>query len=81
MALEITRAFLPPEEPTQDDPSWSLETPIRFLSLAKQAGCKFTFGSDAHAPERQKQLPELTTFIEAVGITEDDVLELPPVLT
>lgn len=72
VGIEVTLSYFPPEPPT-----WSIETPIRFLSLAKSAGCKFTFGSDAHAPERQRQLPELRAFIEAVGITEDDVLTVP----
>jgi histidinol phosphatase-like PHP family hydrolase len=70
VALEITTGFLPslPERP------FSIETPIRFLSLAQQAGCKFTLGTDAHSPEAQKRLPELAVITHGAGITEEDML-------
>jgi len=73
VALEITTGFLP----SQPENAFSVETPIRFLSLAKQAGCKFTLGSDAHNPEAQKRLPELAAITKAVGVTEQDILSLP----
>lgn len=72
VALEVTVGFV--AAPTGG--RFSEETPVRFLSLAKKAGCKFTFGSDAHDPEGQKQLPKLERLVEAVGITEEDVLRV-----
>jgi len=72
VAVEITTGFLP----SQHQEPFSIETPIRFLSLAKEAGCKFTFGTDAHDPERQKRLPELMCFVRAIGITKDDLSPL-----
>ena len=73
VAIEITRAFLP----AAPHPQFSIETPIRFLSIAKQAGCTFTLGTDAHEPETQKRLPELAALTRAAGVTEEDV---PPIL-
>ncbi len=73
VALEITTAFLA----TQPEDTFSVETPIRFLSIAKQAGCKFTLGTDAHNPEAQKRLPELAAITKAVSITEEDILSMP----
>ncbi len=72
-AIEITTVFLP----IRNNNTFSVETPIRFLSIAKQAGCKFTFGSDAHDPTVQKMLPKLTQIIKASGITKDDILTIP----
>ncbi len=69
--IEVTTAFLPSPES-----NFSLETPVRFLSLAKRAGCRFTFGSDAHSPKTQQQLPELMRIVEAVGITDEELLPL-----
>ncbi|MCD6416914.1 MAG: hypothetical protein J7M08_09510 [Planctomycetes bacterium] len=74
VGIEITTGFLTP--PTGGP--FSPETPIRILSLAKQAGCKFTLGSDAHSPEGQKRLPELAGLTDAVGITDEDILMVRP---
>lgn len=70
VALEITTGFIPKAE------RFSIETPLRFLALAKRAGCKFTLGSDAHTPEVQKRLPELARIVEALKLTEEDFLPL-----
>ena len=70
VAIEITTHFLP----SGPGKNFSIETPIRLLSIAKQAGCKFTLGTDAHSPREQKRLPELAPLIEAVGVTEEDML-------
>ena len=72
VAVEITTGFLP----SQHMEPFSTETPIRFLSLAREAGCKFTFGTDAHDPKRQRRLPELMHFVRTVGITEEDLSPL-----
>jgi histidinol phosphatase-like PHP family hydrolase len=69
VALEITTAFIP----THSARSFSIETPIRFLSLAKQAGCKFTLGTDAHSPEAQMRLPELVALTKPIGLTGEDI--------
>jgi histidinol phosphatase-like PHP family hydrolase len=72
VAIEITIGFIP----CPPESSFSIDTPIRFLSIAKQAGCMFTFGTDAHSPAAQRRLPELTRLTKAVGITEEDMLPI-----
>ncbi len=68
VAIEITTGYLNPEP--------RRASAIRFLTLAKQAGCRFTFGSDAHDLPRMHRLPELVCFIKALGLTEEDILPL-----
>jgi len=68
VAIEITTAFIPKPHA----PQFSIETPLRFLALAKQAGCRFTLATDAHAPTAQQRLPELSVFIETLGLTRED---------
>ena len=70
VALEVTTGFLP--NPSRGVPT--LDTPTRFLSLARQAGCRFTLGTDAHEPAAQRRLPELQIVLEAAGITDEDML-------
>jgi len=72
VAIEITRGFVPPG-PQADRPTWSLETPVRFLSLAKDAGCKFTFASDTHTLEGVGSVKEIKPIVEALGLTPDDL--------
>ncbi len=49
VGIEITLGFLPRGEDGYGEIDASIETPLRYLNLAKQAGCKFTLGSDAHS--------------------------------
>jgi len=70
VGVEITTGFLPPNHGIP----FSIETPTRFLSIAKQAGCRFSFGSDAHNPDQQRRLPELARFVRIIGLTENDLL-------
>ncbi len=71
-ALEITPIFIPPKI----DPLFSIDTPARFLSIARDMGCKFTFGTDAHDFEGQKRLPELAVVADMAGIHDEDVLNI-----
>ena len=56
--------------------NFSRSTPIRFLSLAKQAGCKFTLGSDSHSLEAFKVLPKLQELAKELGITDQNIHQL-----
>lgn len=76
VALEITTSFLPPDPPSAPG-GWRLETPARFLRLAREAGCRFTFGSDAHNAAQQQRLPHLAPLIAEAGITLTDILPPP----
>ena len=78
VALEITVSFLP-RIPLGAIPgrTWSLETPLRVLTLAKEAGCRFTFGSDSHALDELERIHELQSFVTHLGLTEADVARVP----
>jgi histidinol phosphatase-like PHP family hydrolase len=71
IGIEINAGFLP-----RSGRNFSLETPTRVLSLAKQAGCKFTFGSDSHSLENLHWVLYLEVFVESLGLTQDDILPL-----
>lgn len=70
VALEITVSFLP--DPAKNR-FFSLETPVRALTLARQAGCKFVFGSDAHSPGRLGRIHELEYFVRALKLDAGDM--------
>jgi len=77
VAMEITVANHPP--PAADGSGqtrWSFETPVRFLTLAREAGCKFTLGTDAHSLDKLERLPELVGLAEAAGIGEEHILHI-----
>jgi histidinol phosphatase-like PHP family hydrolase len=84
VGIEITAAFLPHvmlrrvsrDNRSLVEPLFSIETPIRLLSIAKQAGCKFTFGSDAHDPAGQRELPGIIELIKCVDIKRDDLIPM-----
>ncbi len=71
VAIEIATGFLP--DPANKE-TFSIETPLRMLALAKEVGCKFSFGSDAHDFTRLYRLPELHYFVNALNLTEKDLL-------
>ena len=49
------------------------ESMLRPYRIAKECGCKFYFGSDAHHPKELPALPERAAFfIDALNLTEDD---------
>lgn len=53
------------------------ETYLRVLAAAKDCGCKFHFGSDAHAPGAFKGVHgKLRRAAEILGITPDDIWEI-----
>lgn len=49
------------------------ESYLRIFRYAKEAGCKFHFGSDAHSLEDIDILLKLQEYIDILGITEDDI--------
>ncbi|MBR2615878.1 MAG: hypothetical protein IKC69_04295 [Clostridia bacterium] len=49
------------------------ESILRPFHIAKEAGCRFYLGSDAHTPEGfWKKKEELTLLVELLGLTESD---------
>jgi len=49
------------------------ETFLRVLSLARQAGCRFHFTSDAHRLADLDLTPKLAPYADRLGITPEDV--------
>jgi len=70
VGVEITTSFFPS---TKGKKTWSLETPLRCLEVAKRVGCTFTFASDAHDLDMLRTLPQLRHFVDELGLTSDDL--------
>lgn len=71
VGMEINPCFYPNPEKKR---FFSVETPTRFLLIAKAAGCKFSFGSDAHQLlDFAPALERLRYFAEALDLTDDDL--------
>lgn len=64
IAVEISpRAFYPEQ----------MEFRIRFLSLCKEEGLKFSIGSDGHTLEQVGQTNKLAPLIEQLGVVDEDI--------
>ena len=46
----------------------------RMYMIAREAGCRFTFGTDAHAVAHMVTLPAALPLLDAAGITQDMIL-------
>jgi histidinol phosphatase-like PHP family hydrolase len=73
VAWEITLSYFPDQAKNRYH---SIETPLRVLSIAKQAGCKFVFGSDAHTIQRLGRIHELSFFVDKLGLNEGNIHKL-----
>ena len=49
---------------------------FRMFSIAKECGCKFTFGSDRHTAVNYTRYPKLEKFIDVLGLTEDNFISI-----
>jgi HisJ family histidinol phosphate phosphatase len=70
IALEINTSCIPAEEEEIRRSEF-----VRVFDIARQAGCRFTVGSDAHDIVGMKNLPRAEIFARIVGITEDMFLK------
>ena len=75
VAIEITTQFLPPDAVriAAGRAAFSIETPLRVLSLAKKAGCKFSLGSDGHSLDAVRQIKELKKLVGPLNLTKEDM--------
>ena len=48
---------------------------LRLCKIAKEEGCKFTLGSDTHSIQGAKNIFETEKTIEALQLTEEDMME------
>ncbi len=70
--LELNLSTFPPD--WQDSP----RDRLRLFRFAKEEGCKFYFGSDAHHPAALSAVPERAQGIaERLGLQESDMFVLP----
>ena len=46
---------------------------FRMFEIARDCGCKFTFGSDAHRPEKFGRITECYAWAALLGLTEKDI--------
>lgn len=49
------------------------DTYLRFFTLAKEAGCKFHFGSDAHSLDDIDRLQKLEPYLKLLKFSEEDI--------
>ncbi len=56
-------------------PAW-VDAMRRIFLLAKDAGCKFTPGSDSHDRERFSVYEDIRIFADEAGITDNDLAEI-----
>ena len=54
---------------------YSWDSMVRIFTLAKQAGCKFTFGTDAHKMTDFDRAPLCGKMADDAGITEQDLYD------
>ncbi|KKR04421.1 MAG: hypothetical protein UT30_C0008G0043 [Candidatus Uhrbacteria bacterium GW2011_GWF2_39_13] len=71
--IEINPCYLPNAAKNR---FFSIETPVRFLAIAKEAGCKFTFGSDAHGIKELEAVKDFQYFIDALGLQAKDIHDM-----
>lgn len=48
---------------------------FRLFGIAKECGCRFTFGSDAHSRDTLARVFKAEPCANAIGLTEDDLME------
>ena len=48
---------------------------FRMFGIAKECGCKFTFGSDAHGVPEMAKFPEALPCVQHIGLTDDDLMD------
>ena len=49
------------------------ESFMRIFRIAKETGCKFHFGSDAHSLDDIDRLQKLQPYIDKLGLTDEDI--------
>lgn len=73
IAMEIN--VFPIVKETPNDIS-TLDEDIRMFRLAKECGCKFTFGSDAHIISEHTNYSNADMVAEILGLNENDIVPI-----
>ena len=71
--LEKGRVFT--DEPA-DFSEEEKEALLRPFFIAKECGCRFTFGSDRHTAVNYNRYPKLEKFIDVLGLTEENFISI-----
>lgn len=72
--IEIHHASITSGTPDTDGFSYQA---MRYLSIAKKVGCRFSFGSDLHKPESfAKKQEDMHKAAKILGITKDDMFDI-----
>lgn len=69
VGIEVNTSCFNPKDDYAD------EINIRTMKLAKEAGCKFTFGTDTHSLAGLDSIRKGDRISELCGITQDDLME------
>ena len=48
---------------------------VRWICIAKECGCKFTFGSDGHGKDEMKNVFDVAACFEQAALTEHDLMD------
>ena len=56
------------------------EAVLRIIHCAKRAGCRFTFGSDAHHPTAFARLLPLADLADEAGLVQEDFAGIPEIV-
>lgn len=72
IAIEINLEQHVSSDPKPDD---YYEEDFRMFAIAKECGCKFTFGSDSHTLAMHKNCYVFDKAAERLGLCEDDIAE------
>ena len=54
----------------------AMEEDIRLLLLAKECGCKFTFGSDAHSLGEHENYSSANVIVDILNLKMEDIAEI-----
>lgn len=76
VAIEVNGSCLVYQEP------WEIPNCeyVRIYSIAHACGCKFTYGSDSHSSDNDRQLKLVEKFLDQCGITDSEMLTLDEIL-
>ena len=47
---------------------------VRIYTIAKECGCRFSYGSDSHSCRTNRKLPLIEAFLSQCGITDEDFI-------
>ncbi len=72
VGIEVTTGFFPGLSSGERE-GWHDSTFLRVLSLAKQAGCRFHFASDAHTLAGIGNVQNLAPYVAEIGLTREDL--------